>query len=495
MRNPARVLNSLAEHSKDLNYKFERLYRILFNAEMFYVAYEKIHSKQGNMTRGTDGQTADQMSIARIERLIDKLKDESYKPHPSRRVYIPKKNGKQRPLGIPSFDDKLVQEVIRMILESIYEGSFENSSHGFRPRRSCHTALTKIQNTFTGTRWFIEGDIKGFFDNINHDVMIDVLKERIEDERFLRLIRKFLNAGYMERWKFHNTYSGTPQGGIVSPILANIYLDKLDKYMEEYRQSFDKGERRGKTTEESRMAYKISVIRKKLKIVNDVDEKQELLKALKEALKERARTITNGDQMDKNFRRIKYVRYADDFLISVIGSKEECIKIKADITKYLAQTLHLELSDEKTLITNAKRPAKFLGFNVHIRKVNVVRRNSKGFPSRPLNDKIVLSVTPDTMRKKLQEYDVVRMVTQNGTEKWKPKARRKLVNLELADIVSKFNSEIRGFYNYYSIANNCNHLHSFYYIMRFSMYKTFATKLRSTTYQVLKSIIVTESLA
>src|ERR1700678_4064786 len=238
MRNPERVLNSLSEHSKISDYKFERLYRLLFNAELFYVAYQRIYAKPGNMTEGADGTTIDEMSLSRIEKLIGSLKDESYQPVPSRRAYIPKKDGKKRPLGIPSFNDKLVQEVLRMILESIFEKQFENSSHGFRPNRSCHTALVQIQKNFTATKWFIEGDIKGFFDNIDHNVMIEVLRVRIDDERFLRLIRKFLNAGYMEEWIFHRTYSGTPQGGIISPILANIYLDRLDKYMKEYISKF-----------------------------------------------------------------------------------------------------------------------------------------------------------------------------------------------------------------------------------------------------------------
>lgn len=229
MRSPETVLNNLSKHSSDLGYKYERLYRLLFNEEMFFLAYQRIYAKQGNMTPGTDGRTVDQMSIQRIERLIDALRTEEYQPHPAKRVYIPKKNGKKRPLGIPSFDDKLVQEVTRMILEAIYEGHFEYTSHGFRPHRSCHTALTHIQDKFTGAKWFIEGDIKGFFDNIKHEILVNILKERIADERFIRLIRKFLKAGYAEQWKFHNTYSGTPQGGIVSPILANIYLDKFDK--------------------------------------------------------------------------------------------------------------------------------------------------------------------------------------------------------------------------------------------------------------------------
>ena len=228
MRSPEYVLNSLTEHSENLNYKFERLYRIFFNEEMYYVAYQRIYAKPGNMTAGADGKTIDQMSLNRIEQLITSLKDESYQPQPSKRVYIPKKNGKMRPLGVPAFNDKLLQEVVRMILEAIYERQFEKTSHGFRPLRSCHTALSDIQKTFSGVKWFVEGDIKGFFDNINHEILIGILKERIADERFIRLIRKFLNAGYIEDWNFHNSYSGTPQGGIVS--LNFKTLDKATVY-------------------------------------------------------------------------------------------------------------------------------------------------------------------------------------------------------------------------------------------------------------------------
>ena len=244
MRNSAKVLNSLNRHSKDLNYKYERLYRILFNTEMYAVAYQRIAPKQGNMTEGTDGKTIDGMSIKCIENLIASLKDESYQPKPSRRTYIPKKNGKMRPLGIPATEDKLLQEVVKMVLEAIYEESFEYTSHGFRPKRSCHTALKQIEKSFCGVKWYIEGDIKGFFDNINHDVMIGILEERINEARFIRLIRKFLNAGYIEDWEYFHTYNGTPQGGIISPVLANIYLDKLDKYMAEYAAKFDRNARK-----------------------------------------------------------------------------------------------------------------------------------------------------------------------------------------------------------------------------------------------------------
>lgn len=207
MRNPVNMLISLKKHSSNLNYTFERLYRNLYNRELFLLAYQNIYAAEGNMTKSVDGKTIDGMSLKRIDELIEKLKDEIYQPNPSRRVYIPKKNGKMRPLGIPSFDDKLVQEVLRMMLEAIYENSFEETSHGFRPDKSCHTALNQIQRTFTGTKWFTEGDIKRFFDNIDHNKMIEILSLRIKDERFLRLIRKFLNAGYLEDWTYHKTYS------------------------------------------------------------------------------------------------------------------------------------------------------------------------------------------------------------------------------------------------------------------------------------------------
>lgn len=374
MEKSERVLKALCDHSHNAEYKYERLYRILFSEEMFAVAYQRIYAKPGNMTPGTDSKTIDQMSLDRIRKVIDQLRNETYQPHPAKRVYIPKKNGKKRPLGIPTIEDKLVQEVIRLILEAIYEGHFESSSHGFRPNRSCHTALAQIQRTFGGAKWFIEGDIKGFFDNIDHNILINILRERISDERFLRLIRKFLNAGYMENWKYFKTYSGTPQGGIISPILANVYLDKFDKYMREYANKFRKGDRRKVNPEYRRISGRKQYLCSKVQ-QNDCTEQEckEYLKQIAEYSKQML-SIPNKDAMDENFRRIQYVRYADDFLISVIGSKTECVKIKTDIKKFMEEQLNLELSDEKTLITHAQEKAKFLGYEIFIRQSKSMKR-------------------------------------------------------------------------------------------------------------------------
>ena len=244
MRKPIEVLNSLQEHAENPAYKYERLYRNFYNPEFYYIAYQNIYSSQGNLTPGTDGKTIDGMSTERIERIISKMRDYSYQPNPAKRVNIPKPNGKTRPLGIPSFEDKLIQEVARMILEAIYEPAFSDLSHGFRPNRSCHTAVAHIRQKFKATKWFIGGDIVGFFDNIDHHILVNILRERIHDEQFIALIWKFLKAGYMEYEQYYKTYSGTPQGSIISPILSNIYLNQLDKYMEEYIETFNKGARR-----------------------------------------------------------------------------------------------------------------------------------------------------------------------------------------------------------------------------------------------------------
>lgn len=485
MRSPERVLNSLNEHSKDSSYKFERLYRLLFNEELFYVAYQKIASNGGSTTKGSDGRSIDGMSLARIETLIASLKDESYQPHPSRRVHIPKKNGKTRPLGIPAFEDKLVQEVVRMILEAIYEGHFETTSHGFRPKRSCHTALLHIQKTFNGAKWFIEGDIKGFFDNIDHDVLVGILRERISDDRFIRLIRKFLKAGYVEDWTFYNTYSGMPQGGIVSPILANIYLDKLDKYVKEYIRHFDKGTKRRPGKESNDLANERKRTVRKLKKVKDGTEKAALVARLKAIEQERA-AFPSGDEMDGSYRRLKYIRYADDFILGVIGSKEDALRIKEDIKSFLSESLALELSEEKTLITHTGKSAKFLGYEITVTRNNHQRRDVQGRLRRTYGKRVRLNVSMATLRDKLLEYGAMEIKLRNGKEIWKPKCRSGLIFNDDLEILDRYNRETVGFCNYYLIANNCVVLHNFRYIMEYSMYKTFAGKYRSTVRKINK---------
>ena len=480
MRNPKQVLNNLCEHSKVSGYRFERLYRNLFNEQMFYVAYQRIYAKQGNMTPGTDGKTIDQMNIQRIGSLIASLKNETYQPNPAKRVYIPKKNGKKRPLGIPSFEDKLVQEVIRMILEAIYEGYFEYTSHGFRPFKSCHTALSSIQKRFVGAKWFIEGDIKGFFDNIDHCVLIGILEERINDVRFIRLIRKFLKAGYMEHWQFNHTYSGTPQGGIISPILANIYLDKFDKFMDEYAKKFDKGNKRRVNPAYNRICNKRNSLKRKLNAETDVKKREILISQIRN-MRTEMQQIPYGNDMDEQYRRLKYVRYADDFLIGVIGSKSDCEVIKADLTKYMQEQLKLELSEEKTLITNAQDKAKFLGYEIYVQRSESKVKNSLGRTNRMLNGNVRLHVSTEIARNKLLAMNAMVIKQVNGKEIWWAESRGFLTSLKEEDIIAQYNLEIRGFYNYYSIANNISAVgDTFGGIMKRSCIKTLAHKHNST---------------
>lgn len=430
------------------------------------------------MTEGADGKTIDAMSLNRIDGIIASLKDESYQPQPSKRTYIPKKNGKMRPLGIPSFDDKLVQECVRLLLEAIYEGSFSKTSHGFRPKHSCHTALTQVQVCFTGVKWFVEGDIKGFFDNIDHGVMVSILAERIKDERFLRLIRKFLRAGYLEDWKYHNTYSGTPQGGIISPILANIYLDKLDKFMGKLKKQFDQGRRRSLHPETAKLDYQRRVRATAMRSAKTEEEWQRLQEEIREIERTRL-SFSRSDQFDANYRRIQYVRYADDFLVGVIGSKEDAQAVKEQIGAFVANTLKLELSDEKTLITHSAKRARFLGYDIYVRRSNVVQKDKNGRKIRFLSGTVCLELPMEIMRKKLLEYGAMTIEkTVYGKGNWKAQARYYLKNNDPLEILDQYNSEIRGFRNYYRIANNSSHASSFGYIMQYSLFKTYAAKYR-----------------
>src|SRR5262245_30697424 len=332
MRNAATVLGIIRERGKQ-GLPLEDVYRQLYNPDLYLHAYDKIRRNDGAMTKGTTPETVDGMSLDKINRLIDDVRHERYRWTPVRRVYIPKSNGKKRPLGIPSWSDKLLQEVMRSILEAYYEPQFSPCSHGFRPQRGCHTALRAIQ-TWDGSTWFIEGDIKGCFDNIDHALLLSILREKIHDNRFIRLIEHLLKAGYLEDWKYNKTLSGTPQGGIISPLLSNIFLDRMDQYVETVLlPQHNKGERRKKNKDY--MATQMRMLRRKA--TGKVTEYRELRKQLQR--------LPSYDRTDPDFRRLRYVRYADDILLGFIGPKEEAQHIKAHLRRYLADTLRLELSE------------------------------------------------------------------------------------------------------------------------------------------------------
>lgn len=491
MRNPKNVLESLTSKAANEDYHYKRLYRNLYNPEFFLLAYERIQAKPGNMTAGNDGNTIDGMSMKRIDSLIQKLKDFSYQPKPARRTYIPKANGKMRPLGIPAFDDKLVQEVVRMILESIYEPTFQNSSHGFRPKRSCHTALQYIKRNYTGVKWFVEGDIKGCFDNVDHHVLVRILRRRIKDEYFISLIWKFLKAGYMEDWVYHNTYSGTPQGSLISPILANIYLNELDVFMAKYAESFNCGKgrkinpaykkpldvRRGKQEWLKRNSAKISE-EKRQKVMAEIRELNNYLS-----------TVPYSDPMDTEYKRVVYVRYADDFLIGVIGSKEDAKQVKTDVGEFIKEQLHLEMSPEKTLITHGNDFARFLGYLVTVSCEQNRTRTKSGFTRRTYVGKVKLYVPKEKWLNRLLSYGALKInydKVHGNKEVWEPVRRPGLIRLDDIEILNQYNAEVRGMYNYYRLANNATVLNAFVYVMKYSMYKTFAGKYRTSMRKIIR---------
>ena len=485
MRNPTAVLKSLEEKAKQKGYVFERLYRNLYNPEFYLLAYQNIAKSQGSMTAGTDGMTLDDMTMGRIERIIASLRDHSYQPNPARRENIPKKNNpsKTRPLGIPSTDDKLVQEVVRMLLEAIYEPTFSRYSHGFRPNRSCHTALAEIKRVFTGVEWVVEGDIKACFDSFDHHVLIDILRRRIKDEHFIALMWKMLKAGYMEQWTYHHTYSGTPQGSGVSPILANIYLNELDYFLEEYQVRFKVGTSDRKPGAEYKQAWKLYGAKK---AALSRTHTKENIKAFKEAQQNLLNT-PYYPQADPNYKNLQFNRYADDFVVGVIGSCEDAEHMKADIRDFLANTLKLTLSEEKTKITHSSELIDYLGYQFTVRRSREAKRDKKGALRRTWYGRVALYVPHNKWVQKLKEYQAFKIVTDNdGKERWKPLHRGKLMHKDALEIISQFNAEIRGLYNYYSMAENVSVLNNFAFIMKGSFLKTLAAKGNTTCNKIRK---------
>lgn len=480
MQNSEIVLYNLSKQANNnTEYKFDRLYRNLYNEDFFIKAYAKIYRNDGSATKGVDDETADGFGLDKIEEIICTLKDESYKPKPVRRTYIPKSNGKTRPLGIPTFTDRIVQEVCRMILEAIYEPYFSEDSHGFRPNLSCHTALESIQVNFRAVNWFIEGDIKGYFDNIDHQTLINILRKKITDERFIRLIWKFLKAGYIEDWKHHKTYSGTPQGGIISPLLANIYLNEFDEFVQnELKTKFNLGspKKRKRNTEYRKYEARNGRLKKKINMTTDKQLKESLIKQYKEN-KKIMLTLPYYEHNNEGFKSVKYTRYADDFILGVHGNKEDCTHLKQLISDFLKNELKLDLSEEKTLITHSTKTAKFLGYDIKVRDDMSTKSDKNGTTKRMFNGSVQLLIPDGTIEKKILERKMVRNIDEKP---WKILHRPSLQGLSDLEIVETYNAELRGLYNYFSLAENVSHkMWQLRYVMEYSCLKTLAGKYKS----------------
>ncbi len=450
MQNAETVLGVLRDRGRR-GLPCNELYRQLFNPGLYLLAYGRLYSNHGAMTPGVDEETADGMSPAKIGRIIDALRHERYRFQPVKRVYIPKRNGKERPLGLPPWSDKLVGEVIRLLLEAYYEPRFSGRSHGFRPRRGCHTALSEVANKWTGTTWFIEGDISDCFGSLDHEIMLSTLAENICDNRFLRLIKQMLQAGYLEDWTWNATLSGAPQGGVVSPALSNIYLDRLDKFVETVLiPQYTRGELR-----KPNPAY-VEVKNAIRRARNRGD------RATARELRKQQRSLPSGDPQDPGYRRLRYSRYADDHLLGFTGPKAEAEQIKARLAQFLRDDLKLDLNEDKTLITHARTSAaKFLGYEITV-------QHSRDRPQ--VNGGIRLRVPPTVVKAKCAPY----------LKRGKPERRPELMNCDDHTIISTYGAEYRGLVQYYLLAGDVWRLNRLEWVTETSMLKTLAAKHGST---------------
>lgn len=475
------LLSKISSEKPD--YVFERVYRHFYNIDFYLRAYKNLYANIGSGTAGIDGEAADKLSIEKIRSLVEMMKDESYQPQPVRRVCIPKKNGKNRPLGKPSFSDQIIQEICRMILDAIYEPAFEDFSHGFRPNRSCHTALHEAMVSFKGAAWFIEGKIQGDFDHISHHKLIALLEKKINDAKFIRLIWKFLRAGYLEDWKHYGTFSGTPQGGIVSPVLANIYLDHFDKWFNSIKNKFDQGSRKSKAVSKRYHTLDKRVVhaKQKLEAAMESTSQDYLNQFMKEQTRLRIQTPYYTYQ-NSEINRIKCIRYADEFVIAVWGRKEQCESIKNDVKAFMTNELGMVLSEKETLLTHSAAGVKFLGHIIKVRNDWHFQKDNNGMKKRVFNNFVELYMPDDTVRNFLTKY---KMVKDINAKQWRMLPIPSIINYPDIEIVALYNARLRGFYHFYKMAININrYMWQLRYVMEYSCLATLANKYKSSIAKV-----------
>ena len=439
----------------------ERVYRHLFNRDLYLKAYGRIYRNQGAMTRGITNETADAMSLAKIDTIIEALRSERYRWKPARRVWIPKKNGKKRPLGVTTWSDKLLAEVVRMILHAYFDVQFSDHSHGFREGRGCGTALREIYHHWRGTAWIIEGDISDCFGSLSHELLISLLSEKIQDGRFIRLIKKLLDAGYLEDWNFNQTLSGVPQGSIGSPMLSNILLDRLDKFVETVLiPQYTRGKKRQMNPDYERLSHRAKYLFKK----GQKKEARQLRKA--------AQKLPSIHPHDPDYRRLKYCRYADDFALAFVGPQTEAEEIKRQLATFLRDELKLNLSEEKTLLTHARSgAAKFLGYEITILQKDAKHcRTKAGYERRSINGAVGLRVPRTVLLDKCDRYQ----------KRNNPIHRAELLNESDFTIISTYQLEYRGLVEYYRLAYNLHTLHYLRWVMEQSLTKTLAHKHKTS---------------
>lgn len=485
-----RKLKGLETCSHNGKHKCRNLFKIAMESrDLWLQAYANIYANSGATTVGSDGASLDGQSLERIERLIGLLKSNKYFPVPSRRVYIPKPNGKKRPLGVPSGHDKLVQEVWRILLEAVYEPTFHENSHGFRPKRSCHTALKQIQASWTGTKWFIEFDIKGYFDNIDHNRLVEIIEKRIDDRRFIAVIKRMMKAGYMEDWSFHKTYSGTPQGGVISPVLANIYLDELDQFVSTLQTSINCGKGRKRNIAYGRICRQRAKVKRRIDLAKKEGDSEAAKREVLEfkRLGDKLLETSSMDQYDPSYRRLRYSRYADDFLLGFIGPKKEANAIHNAIKQFVEADLNLEIAEEKSGVKHAPTEGcVFLGHAIDLKptpKTKWVEVNGIRCKRRTMQQHVSLRIPTEKLRAFAGKNGYGNYATKSA------KHRSWMINMSDAEIVLQVNAELRGFSQFYALTNNPKSgLSAIVDLGRQSMLRTMAAKHKCSVRTVSRRI-------
>ncbi len=479
------ALEDISKQGKRIN----GLFRLMEDQILWQEAYANSYANKGAITPGVEEVTLDGFSHERVASIIKRLKDGTYHFQPVRRVLIPKKNGKKRPPGISSGDDKLVQEVVRIILERIYEPIFEENSHGFRPKRSPHTALEQIGEHWGSIKWIVDMDIRDYFNTINHELLVELLKKKIDETRFLRLVQAMLDAGSLEDWTCHTTYSGVPQGSIVSPILANVYLHELDLFIKELKKRIEQGKRRKKNRLYHRHAGKIERLRAKWDNLKGKEGMEKVLQDIQDEIRQTdqlRKRLPSGDPFDAGYKRVFYCRDADDFCIGIIGSHADAETVRQQVKRFIEETLKLALAEEKSHICHSKQGTVFVGYEVKTYsgdRIIKVKRGSRHTTFQSVSERLQLRIPAGKLQKFCASKGYGNYETTKATHK------SKWIQLSDAEIILAYNGELRGLANYYALAGNVKQeMHKLAQVWRVSLFKTLACKHKTSVNKIANQL-------
>lgn len=477
------AINKLSK--KDSKWIHKDIFRILNKDDIWIAAYEKLKGNKGALTPGYTPETMDGISLDRLKKLKNEVCTEKYKFNPVKLTYIPKSDGRKRPLGLPTANDKIVQEVMRIILEAIYEPIFSEFSFGFRSGLGCHDALDHVERKFRWVDYVIEGDIAQAYPTINHHILVKSLKRRIDDHRFIRLIWKLLGCGVFDEERIMWSKTGVPQGSIVSPILANIYYHELDEYIYEIKERLDTpnlNRNSLKSQSYKSLEYKINKVYKEMRNHEPHSfNRQKLAKRLKALRKERLET----QGLKAKVIRIEYVRYADDWMIGVSGDRKLALDIKEQLIKFMKDHLEQELHPLKTKVTNLRKGnAQFLGYEIFLPSNRPIRKyKGKGVRTiRRGQPQLRFDIPVD---KVVNRY-IKRGYLKRQENEIRPISRASYSVLEDHVIVSHYRSIWLGILNYYSGCTNRGRLQYIHYLLHISCAMTLAHRHRLSCSKIFK---------